>query len=86
MAQVPVVHQLADSTETSQQTSRTSMETGLESPSSGRIRDRPKGNATLVESNLQSLPTWIPLSDWLIRDDDPFPYGKQRSNSSPRGG
>ncbi|KAI1194638.1 hypothetical protein F5X97DRAFT_310554 [Nemania serpens] len=39
-------------------------------------------NRTLVASNLQRLPTWEPLSDWLIRGDDPFPYGTHRAASN----
>ncbi|KAI0448388.1 hypothetical protein F5B21DRAFT_522160 [Xylaria acuta] len=86
MAPASVVRQPTDGsrygTEQSQQTSRTSIET----TSSGRIRDRPKGSVTLAESRLRSLPTWTPLSDWLSRDDDPFPYGKRRANPSSSGG
>ncbi|KAI1739706.1 hypothetical protein F4680DRAFT_448702 [Xylaria scruposa] len=83
MTQAFVVRQLADSTEKSPQASTTSIETGVVNTSSGRIKgDWPNGNATLVESNLRSLPIWTPLSDWLSRDDDPFPYRKERANSS----
>ncbi|KAI1754228.1 hypothetical protein F4782DRAFT_47498 [Xylaria castorea] len=83
MTQIPVMRQLTDSTERFSQTStcRTTM-TGDKNTSSERRGGRPNGSATLAESNLRSLPTWIPLSDWLTRDDDPFPYGKQRANSS----
>ncbi|KAI1419199.1 hypothetical protein F5Y12DRAFT_779142 [Xylaria sp. FL1777] len=45
------------------------------------VRNSWSGNSTndngaLVASNLQKLPTWIPISDYLLRSDDTFPYGK----------
>ncbi|TRX91121.1 hypothetical protein FHL15_007909 [Xylaria flabelliformis] len=74
MTQAFVVRQLTDSTEKSPQTSRTSIETGVVTTASEGIKGhRPNGNDSLVESNLRSLPTRTPLSDWLSRDDDPFP-------------
>ncbi|KAH8164219.1 hypothetical protein CIB48_g4040 [Xylaria polymorpha] len=90
MTQSTGVRQLADEsphgTDKSRQTARTSIGTGDEKASLGQIRDAPTGNVTLVKSNLRSLPTWVPISHWLTRDDDPFPYGKSRANSSSSGG
>ncbi|KAI0440337.1 hypothetical protein F4803DRAFT_553160 [Xylaria telfairii] len=90
MTQSSGVRQLADGslhgTDKSLQTARTSIGTGAEKASSGKIRDTPTGNVTLVKSNLRSLPAWVPISDWLNRNDDAFPYGKSRANPSSSGG
>ncbi|KAI3316735.1 hypothetical protein HD806DRAFT_541943 [Xylariaceae sp. AK1471] len=47
-------------------------QTGNTSPRQGGDQ---LGSRALVASNLESLEKGTPLSDWLGRNDDPFPYG-----------
>ncbi|KAI1350591.1 hypothetical protein F5Y01DRAFT_285742 [Xylaria sp. FL0043] len=67
-----------DGTERVVQSSGTSSETEARDPCSGQS---PNSSGALVASNLQKLPTWIPISDYLLRSDDPFPYGKMTHRS-----
>ncbi|KAI0532098.1 hypothetical protein GGR58DRAFT_198349 [Xylaria digitata] len=78
MTRTSVVHHLTEKSQDSagkaQQLSEVSSDTTA------------RTDETLVALNLRSLPIWIPISEYLLRTDDPFPYGKYHATLSQRGG
>ncbi|KAI3338073.1 hypothetical protein F4824DRAFT_499852 [Ustulina deusta] len=65
-----------DGTDKDGKSSGASSEAEVRNSGSEPRKDQPNNDAALVASNLQRLPTWIPISDYLLRNGDPFPYGK----------